>query len=612
MKHKKMDFTKKLYLACGSLNLILLFICAAFFYYYTTSTLRHTVRDTVLSNTFMLSHDFDAMLENGDTLLKSLQTDKTLLSESKRIQESPNNYFPNHAAISDTFQNKFRQVSFSQKITGEIFFTSRYYDNVGIPTDTSINAYPYVSKEHLKQKPEITALLEETEYLAYIPPHTDYYSEEKLVFSVVRSMRDAYRSYGILELDYDISMLTQLLDNLKTPENYSIALLDENQNLVYTGSPEQKQNRFLTQCLETLSVQDSGTFSSNDVTISGYHVSPVTGWTFILTASTAPYLLSLKKIFFITAGVFLSLFIIMSGFLFILTRHLTQPLKQLIDQLNHYESGKKLPFQSSPETDEITVLTNAVRFFLEKIYDQNLRLTEARKRTFQAHYDAMEAQLNPHFLYNTLSVIGMAGLSSGNTAVSQMCSELASLLRYSLSYTGQAVLLSQEIQNTGSYLYIMKMRYEDDLTYSWELDESLGDLSVPKLILQPLLENCFQHGFRQTEHTILPPWKILISSHRDETNWYLTIKNNGAGFDPEKLAQLYRRLEQFKQPDYMENYIKDPLPRQGFGLENTILRLHIYYHGLEYFQISSSQNGWVSVTIGGPLTIPGQKEDIPL
>ena len=195
----------------------------------------------------------------------------------------------------------------------------------------------------------------------------------------------------------------------------------------------------------------------------------------------------------------------------------------------------------------------------------------------------------------------MTGLSGGNTTVSTMCSELASLLRYSLSHTGQSVLLEQEITNAASYLYIMKMRYEEDLSYEWNLDSTISSVLVPKLILQPLLENCFQHGFQQTEQEIPPPWMIEIRSCHDENYWYLCVSNNGAHFKEEKLRLLYQRIRQFNLPDYNGEDSADMVLRQGYGLENTILRLHIYYRGKEFFRVSTSESGWTAVTIGGPL-----------
>ena len=600
MIFKKLSFQKKLYISCFTLNLILLSICSVVFYYYTSDSLKKNMQDTVISNTSMLSKDLDNLLKAADNTLKELQTNSSLTSVAKEITYSNNNYFATHVPDSYTFQKAFRSVLFSQNLNGSISYVSNYYDNIGASYSTG--TYEYISKETLRKLEGLTELLDNTNFVTYVPPHEDYWGHGKTVFSVVRSMRDTYNKYGIFILDFDISSLSGLLNDFENPEDFSITILDENQNFIYTTNENMDQNHFYACYQEAAASETDRTFSANDVSISCYEVSSTTGWTFILTSSTAGYLKSLKNALAVSAILFLSLFFIMSSFLFLMTHKLTKPLKQLTNQLMNLEPGRNINISQISSNNEITTLTNAVQAFLSEIYDQNQRLTEARRRTLKAHYDAMEAQLNPHFLYNTLSVIGMTGLSSGNTTVSTMCSELANLLRYSLSYTGQSVLLEQEITNTSSYLYIMKMRYEDDLIYSWDLNESLNALYVPKLILQPLVENCFQHGFQQTEHEILPPWKIRITSFSDDNYWYLSITNNGAPFKDEKLQQLQERLQHFKLPEYDESNFEDIIRRQGFGLENTILRLNIYYHGEEYFNVSTdTERGETTVTIGGPL-----------
>ena len=147
----------------------------------------------------------------------------------------------------------------------------------------------------------------------------------------------------------------------------------------------------------------------------------------------------------------------------------------------------------------------------------------------------------------------------------------------------------------------MKIRYEDDLKYEWQLDDSLNDITVPKLILQPLIENCFQHGFHQAGTEILPPWKIQIRSHHDKNRWYLSIANNGAPFQKEKLSNLRPqdcRLYFYRKSGYGSRV---HFPTSRICLENTILRLHIYYHGEEYFHVSGNENEQTTVTIGGPL-----------
>lgn len=517
MLFKKLSFQKKLYISCFILNLILLSICSVVFYYYTSDSLKKNMQDSVISNTSMLSRDLDNLLKAADSTLKELQTNSLLTSSAKEITYSQNNYFATHVPDSSTFQKAFRAVLISQNLNGSISYVSNYYDNIGASYSTG--TYEYISKEKLRKLDGLTDLLENTNYVSYIPPHEDYWGHGKTVFSVVRSMRDTYHKYGILILDFDISSLSGFLKDFENPEDFSITILDEDQNFIYTTDANMNQAHFYDCYREAADSGTTKTFSANDVSISCYEVSSTTGWTFILTSSTAGYLKSLNNALVVSAILFLSLFFIMSAFLLLMTHKLTKPLKQLSTQLMNLEPGRNINISQISSNNEITTLTNAVQAFLSEIYDQNRKLTDARRRALKAHYDAMEAQLNPHFLYNTLAVIGMAGLSNGNMTVSTMCSELANLLRYSLSYTRQAVLLEQEITNAKSYLYIMKMRYEEDLIYEWNLDESLNSIFVPKLILQPLIENCFQHGFQQTEYEILPPWKIRITSFSDDTYW---------------------------------------------------------------------------------------------
>lgn len=598
MKFKKLSLQKKLYISCILLNLILLTICCAVFYRYTTNSLKSNMQDTLISNTSLLCGELDSMIKFADNSLKELQTNEDMITIAKRIKEHSVNYFSRDISERYKFQQTFQSILISQGINGSISYISRYYDEVGVNYSTGLHSP--LGKAVIKENEELFSLVNDYFYVTYVPPHEDYWREGKTVFSVVRSMRDTYNKYGVLILDFDISAITNLLNDFENADAHSITLLDQEGNFIYSTNSKLNVDSLINS-YQRLSANGSGNlFSYDSGSLSCVKVSEITGWSFILTYDTASYIDSLRNMFFISALLFLSLFSITSIFLFLVTNMLTRPLQDLAMQLQNLEPGENIKVNDEVSTNEVATLTNSVQSFLSEIYEQNQRLTEARHRTMQAHYDAMEAQLNPHFLYNTLSVIGMTGLTTGNNTVFTMCNELASQLRYSLSYTRQAVSLQQEITNTKSYLYIMKQRFEDDLQYEWNLDGSLNDISVPKLILQPLVENCFQHGFQQTEHEILPPWKIWIKSSQKDDYWYLSITNNGAPFKPEKLEHLYQRIENFKRPDHLEQNMETVLQRQGFGLENTILRLNIYYHGKEYFHIFS-KGQQTTVTIGGPL-----------
>lgn len=601
MKFHEFSFQKKLFISCILLNSLLLVGFSLFFYYYSANSLRENMRSTLSGSTSMIQNNLDTLLNDADNTLKELQLNTALLDTARNIPESENNYLPTHIAARSAFQDRFRTTLMSSDLDVSLNYVSKYYDHLGI---SSPNGTSYTKKTVLENNPYLTDVIDNINYVLYVPPHKDYWKNNRTVISVVRSMRDIYHQYGLLIADFDMDTLTrQLLSGFDTPEDYDITILDDADNLVYTSASSLNRRTFLASWRSASEISpDSGSFSYGNLSVSSYHLSDKTGWTVILSENSSIFAASIKRLLIISTLLFVIMFIIMSTFLMVLTRNLTQPLRQLTDKLTVLDPGENISAIPGSSDNEIIFLSNAIQGYLSEIYDQNQRLTEQRKRTLIAHYDAMEAQLNPHFLYNTLSVIGMTGLASGNMDVSNMCTELSQLLRYSLSYTGQSVILSQEIDNARHYLYIMKIRYEDDLEYEWQLDESLNSITVPKLILQPLIENCFQHGFHQAGVEIPPPWKISIRSHCDNTRWYLSISNNGAPFPEEKFAALHQKLSGFTFTGNQDMDYENTFRHQGYGLENTILRFHIYYRGEEYFHVSrNDSDNLTTVTIGGPL-----------
>ena len=601
MKFHEFSFQKKLFISCILLNSLLLVGFSLFFYYYSANSLRENMRSTLSGSTSMIQNNLDTLLNDADNTLKELQLNTALLDTARNIPESENNYLPTHIAARSAFQDRFRTTLMSSDLDVSLNYVSKYYDHLGI---SSPNGTSYTKKTVLENNPYLTDVIDNINYVLYVPPHKDYWKNNRTVISVVRSMRDIYHQYGLLIADFDMDTLTrQLLSGFDTPEDYDITILDDADNLVYTSASSLNRRTFLASWRSASEISpDSGSFSYGNLSVSSYHLSDKTGWTVILSENSSIFAASIKRLLIISTLLFVIMFIIMSTFLMVLTRNLTQPLRQLTDKLTVLDPGENISAIPGSSDNEIIFLTNAIQGYLSEIYDQNQRLAEQRKRTLIAHYDAMEAQLNPHFLYNTLSVIGMTGLASGNMDVSNMCTELSQLLRYSLSYTGQSVILSQEIDNARHYLYIMKIRYEDDLEYEWQLDESLNSITVPKLILQPLIENCFQHGFHQAGVEIPPPWKISIRSHCDDTRWYLSISNNGAPFPEEKLTALHQKLSGFTFTGNQDMDYENTFRHQGYGLENTILRFHIYYRGEEYFHVSKNDSdNLTTVTIGGPL-----------
>ena len=591
----KISFKNKLYLYTLILNFLLLLGLTITFYYYNTNSLKRNTYDNIQGNTSLLLKDLENKLSDCDNILKGLLNDSTLMHTAQKLEPSDINYFVTDVPTSSYLQSTFHSLLVSLNSTGTIGYISPYYDNIAVSYDKGRLAFS--PKDSLSEIDDLSDTINTINYVKYELPHISYYASTNSVLTVVRSVRNTYNQYGVLTYDIETSFFDEMLHSFEVPENYSLSLFDEHNNLVYSTS-NQIEKSGLQKALTKAIRQDNAIFNINSSTLSCFEKSELTGWTFVLTTSLTGYMESTEQLLFISALLFLVLFIIHSSFLYFVLHRLTNPLKQLAESLSSLKQGENITIPSNTEADEISVLTNAVQGFLKQIYNQNQRLTDMKELTLQAHYDAMEAQLNPHFLYNTLSVISMTSLTSGCPVVSQMSNELANLLRYSLSNTGQSVALSNEIENIKSYLYIMKMRYEDTLVYTWNLDPTLDSTLVPKLILQPLVENCFQHGFQQTENEILPPWTIDISSYQMKDYWYVKIKNNGAPFDLNTKEKLYDKVKQFQTSEYP---VKDSTFRQGYGLENTILRLNICYNNVAIFEVCNENDHTTSIIIGGPL-----------
>ena len=196
--------------------------------------------------------------------------------------------------------------------------------------------------------------------------------------------------------------------------------------------------------------------------------------------------------------------------------------------------------------------------------------------------------MNPHFLYNTLAVIAAQGLDEGNEKVYGMCTELSDMLRYVAAYESVTVKLSEEINHTKNYLSLMKARYEEYFDYWINVDDGLLDMPVPKLFIQPLAENCFMHGFKDTE----PPWHIEIEMHGTRDAWELRIKDNGSGISAKTAQHILSRAENFSANSEMGSI-------GGLGMINTIVRLRLTHNSNTECVINGDDGTEIIIRTGG-------------
>ena len=228
---------------------------------------------------------------------------------------------------------------------------------------------------------------------------------------------------------------------------------------------------------------------------------------------------------------------------------------------------------------------------LRQSMDENIR---RQSYEMKANMIALQAQMDPHFLYNTLTVIKSLSREKNTAQITRTCDYLVKMLRYISSYDDHTVSLNQELAHTENYLELMKIRFEDQFTYTFSIDSDVDteNLRIPKLTLQPLVENCFQHGFK----TVAPPWNVYVHFWQEENHWFVNVTDNGTGITPDKKEELMNKIEEFlSHPSDSISSMKIG----GMGLVNTVARLKLRYKSQILFDITALPNGGTSVTLGG-------------
>ena len=235
-----------------------------------------------------------------------------------------------------------------------------------------------------------------------------------------------------------------------------------------------------------------------------------------------------------------------------------------------------------PETNvtELRNLTMQVNTMADHLENMMIRSDKDAKRLRKAELRTLQAQINPHFLYNTLDAIIWKAEGGDMDGVINLTSSLSDFFRISLSSGADWIPLSQEKKHIEGYLKIQQTRYRDILRYEIDIPDELGEYCILKLLLQPLVENAIYHGIKIKRGGGL----IKVSCREDNGFLEFSVKDTGSGMSAEKLDMLYQKIKAGK-PVVSEG------GSGGFGLVNVNMRIRLYYNEPEGLKITSGPEG---------------------
>ncbi|MDP3443075.1 MAG: histidine kinase, partial [Ignavibacteria bacterium] len=224
------------------------------------------------------------------------------------------------------------------------------------------------------------------------------------------------------------------------------------------------------------------------------------------------------------------------------------------------------------------ILMTRVRNLIDQEYKSEIELKNAQLK-------ALQAQINPHFLYNTLQMMGGIALSRDVHEIYGIANTMAEMFRYSISGGSDLVSIHDEIKHTENYLFIQTLRFQDRIDVEVMMDDDISNLLIPKFTLQPLVENAFEHGLSKRVHG----GKLVVKVLEHSDYFEITVWDNGEGMSPTQKELL---LEQIKNHNPL-------IPSQNFGigLKNVNARLRLLYVNNYKFEIDSILNEYTCISL---------------
>lgn len=297
-----------------------------------------------------------------------------------------------------------------------------------------------------------------------------------------------------------------------------------------------------------------------------------------------------KEIFYALFLLLISFIAAITIFGIFITRNITRPIRQLADSMEQTKSSgwlKKLDVDMPK--NEMGMLADSYNSMIEYINDVFNRLLENEKTVQKAEMRVLHEQIKPHFLYNSLETISFMALNAGAEDVHSALETLGSFYRNFLSKGDREIPLKREICIIRDYLELQKLRYGDIINDEYDIAADTVDCMIPKLILQPLVENSIYHGIRQKGEA----GTIHISSCLKDDGVHIIVRDDGVGMTQEHIDELL----------CAENRESDTEALSGFGLKGTIERIRCYCDKDDLVDIRSEQGEYTEIEI----TIPQGK-----
>ncbi|MCF6411531.1 sensor histidine kinase [Pseudalkalibacillus salsuginis] len=441
-----------------------------------------------------------------------------------------------------------------------------------------------------KNDPEYTNLLQREEHSMIVPTTINNTPVISITSSVISEVTGEV--IGFINMVVDATAIEQILDQTSLGDSGIFYIETELGESIFFPTENKKGRAFIAN-RELIRKRTSGVImNQSGTTVTVFDTVASTGWKVIGQAPVKEIMSDSNEIrTLIVFTVACSIIFTITLYYFISLR-LIRPIRHLKEKMKHASDGDLDVQVNSESMDEIADLSNSFNIMISKIKSLLQQSVEEQKQLTNAEFRALQNQINPHFLYNTLdNIIWMAESKKSNEVI-EMTTALSRFFRITLSGEKDWITIENELEHIRSYLVIQKIRYRDILDVSFHINEEILPHKILKLTLQPLIENAIYHGIKNKRGKGL----IIIKGDFDfDGNIRIEIIDNGKGIKEERLHEIQERLAR-------------GLPmsggNSGIGMYNVQQRIQLFF-GQQYGLDVNSRYGEGTIIT---LTIPTEGE----
>lgn len=397
---------------------------------------------------------------------------------------------------------------------------------------------------------------------------------------------NTYENIGVMAICLNISTIDNLYSENTKGSRRSVILLDDKNNVISLKSSDDKLKVEDIKKYAIPSIE--GTIGNKSIRLGDenylmtYDTTEQSSWKIIYTVPVKELLRDLNSVLVITILVVIGCLIVALILTMFISTYLTSPINKLIYSMERVKKGNFKEKVNFKFNDEIGILGEQYNDMIDNINNLIDEVYMLQIQEKEAELKALQAQINPHFLYNTLDSMFWKAQKSNDKDISEMIYALSKLFRLTLNRGYESTYISNEKDFIENYLLLQKRRYGDKLNYSIQFDECILFYRIPKLILQPFVENAIAYGTEFSNAESI----ITVKGEQHHKGIRFTIKDNGRGMSKELIDKILT--------DDKANISNQS---SGYAMKNIRKRLSLYYEGNFDFNILSSEKEGTTIEI---------------